>query len=163
MPASFVKPPGPSSSARSGNSGASRDVKSGGKSYKGNAPTVVTMATANILTYLNAIVSMNSNSDLLPCVISIPCLCQAATREGSAGVNKVVNVQGVHTVSFYALLGQGSLAGDFVSQQALDSLDIQLQTSRMSGNPNLILLLLMGLCLFVVVLMVNVLVTHLDL
>ena len=95
---------------------------------------------------------MNTNSDLLPCVISIPCLCQAATREGSAGVNKVVNVQGIHTVSVYALIDQGSLAGDFVSQQALDSLDIQLQTSRMSG-----------LCLSVVVLMVNVLILHLDL
>ena len=48
--------------------------------------------------------------------------------------NNVNNSQGVHTVSVYALLDQGSLAGDFVSQQALDSLDIQLQTSRMSEN-----------------------------
>ena len=83
---------------------------------------------------LNALISMNNNSDLLPCFISIPFVRQVAARVEGARVNSEDNCQGVHTVSVYALLDQGSLAGDFISQQALDSLDNQLQTSRMSGN-----------------------------
>ena len=132
LPPSFVRPPVPTFPISAGSKGASRDNASGGKSYKGAAPPVVTMTTANILTYLNALISMNNNSDLLLCFVH-----QVAARIGSARVNSEDNVQGVHTVSVYALLDQGSLAGDFISQQALDSLDIQLQTSRMSGNkPN---------------------------
>ena len=79
-PAEFVSPPAPTATGGSGSfgKGASRDKASEGKSYKGNAPTVVTMATADILTYLTALVSMNTNSDLLPCLISLPSQCQVA-------------------------------------------------------------------------------------
>ena len=65
LPVSFIKPPGPTSSS-SDYQGASRDIKSGGKSFKGTAPPVITMATSNILTYLTALVSMNTNSNLSP-------------------------------------------------------------------------------------------------
>ena len=67
-PAEFVSPPAPTAIGGSGSfgKGASRDKASEGKSYKDNAPTVVIMATADILTYLTAIVSMNTDSDLLP-------------------------------------------------------------------------------------------------
>jgi hypothetical protein len=82
--ATFILPSTLTSLSSSGALGtcASRDARSEGKSYKDNAQPVVTMATANILTYLTALVSMNTHSDLLPCLLSIPCICQVAKDNG---------------------------------------------------------------------------------
>ena len=101
--------------------------------------------SSNILTnYLSALSRQTNDDDLLPCTVSFPfqaVLNQLEERNMERGDvgnhNRISNSNVDSTVYIYALLDQGSLAGDFISLRVLNILKMKSKDASYNSVMNL--------------------------